>query len=156
MLSNLTVLDVTNNALNGTLPTGLCQNSFLRILDIQYNNFEGPIPMELANCGSLVQMRAGFNSLTSIPNYFRRNNLQYLELSSNYLHGALPLELGLGSALSTLKLDNNRFLGNLSSEFVFSNLPKLQVLNLSSNQFVGPIPPSLVNCTNLFTLDFEL
>jgi Leucine-rich repeat (LRR) protein len=156
MLSNLTVLDVTNNAFNGTLPTGLCQNSCLRILDIQYNNFDGPIPMELRNCGSLVRMRAGFNSLTSIPNYFGRNsNLQYLELSSNYLHGALPLELGLGSALSTLKLDNNRFFGNLSSELVFSNLPNLQVLNLSSNQFVGPIPPSLVNCTNLFILDLS-
>ncbi|CAK9264653.1 unnamed protein product [Sphagnum jensenii] len=156
MLSNLTVLDVTNNAFNGTLPTGLCQNSCLRILDIQYNNFDGPIPMELTNCGSLVRMRAGFNSLTSIPNYFGRNsNLQYLELSSNYLHGALPLELGLGSALSTLKLDNNRFFGNLSSELVFSNLPNLQVLNLSSNQFVGPIPPSLVNCTNLFILDLS-
>ncbi|CAM6063020.1 unnamed protein product [Sphagnum tenellum] len=156
MLSNLTVLDVTNNAFNGTLPTGLCQNSCLRILDIQYNNFDGPIPMELTNCGSLVRMRAGFNSLTSIPNYFGRNsNLQYLELSSNSLHGALPLELGLGSALSTLKLDNNRFFGNLSSELVFSNLPNLQVLNLSSNQFVGPIPPSLVNCTNLFILDLS-
>lgn len=156
MMSNLSVLDIRKNSFNGTLPTGLCQNQLLNFVDIGWNMFQGSIPMELASCGSLATFSAKFNFFTSIPNSFGKDNshLTILDVSWNHLQGPLPLELGVNSNLSNLALGNNGLWGDLSP-LVFSSLPNLQKLNLSSNRFTGPIPDSLASCKELYLLDLS-
>ena len=154
-MSNLSVLDIRNNSFNGTLPEGLCTAGNLEFLDIKDNMFEGAIPISLATCRSLRRFRAGYNQFTSLPAGFGDNTeLSYLELSSNELEGLLPPGLGINSNLSSLLLDNNKLSGDLSP-LAFSQLPNLQYLNLSCNNFTGEIPETISNCKKIYVLDLS-
>uniref|UniRef100_A0A7I4FK56 non-specific serine/threonine protein kinase n=1 Tax=Physcomitrium patens TaxID=3218 RepID=A0A7I4FK56_PHYPA len=154
-MDNLSVLDIRNNTFNGTLPEGLCNSGKLEFLDIQDNMFEGAIPSSLAACRSLRRFRAGYNRFTSLPAGFGNNTvLDRVELTCNQLEGPLPLGLGVNSNLGYLALGNNKLSGNLS-RLMFSNLPNLESLNLSSNNLTGEIPTTVSSCTKLFSLDLS-
>nr|APU94854.1 leucine-rich repeat receptor-like protein kinase [Pohlia nutans] len=156
LMSSLTVFDIRNNSFNGTLPSGLCTGGKLEFLDILDNRFEGAIPSSLATCRSLKRFRAGYNRFTSLPAGFGNNTgLNWIELSSNQLAGPLPPGIGINSNLSKLALDDNKLSGDLSP-LVFSKLPNLEFLNLSSNNFTGEIPVTISSCKRLFVLDLSL
>jgi len=78
--------------------------------------------------------------------------LNYLELSSNFLTGTLPSELGFLSALMYLYLDNNRFEGTLSSAML-SPLVTLEYLAVNSNRLSGPLPYDWRSLSSLLYLD---
>ncbi|KAK1614947.1 hypothetical protein QYE76_020464 [Lolium multiflorum] len=80
--------------------------------------------------------------------------LQYLDLSHNSLYGALPLELVSSSSMIILDVSFNQLNGTLGG--LSSSTPSwpLQVLNISSNLFIGEFPSSMwKTMANLVTLN---
>ncbi|XP_076887888.1 putative inactive receptor kinase At5g10020 [Bidens hawaiensis] len=138
LLRNLHVLDLSDNVLNGKLPTSFGALPNLEVLRLSNAQLFGPIPEELLE--SLMPLkevdlsRNGFSG--SIPK-INSTSLITLNLSSNELSGSLPPSLG---NCQIVDLSNNLLKDDIS---VFETWTSpLQVLDLSSNQLTG-------NFTNL-------
>ncbi|CAN4113866.1 unnamed protein product [Withania somnifera] len=71
------------------------------------------------------------------------DQLRTLNLSHNFLKGTVPFTLLHLPKLEVLDLSNNDFFGLFPNSI---NLPSLQVLNISDNSFGGPVPVGI--CEN--------
>ncbi|GJT99944.1 kinase-like domain-containing protein [Tanacetum coccineum] len=80
------------------------------------------------------------------------NQLEYLDLEGNHLHGNVPSSIGSLAGLTTLDLGLNQFKGTIP--VAIGKLQNLQILSLYHNQFSGPIPYSIGNLSSLNTLWF--
>ncbi|CAL9189949.1 unnamed protein product [Musa hybrid cultivar] len=105
-------INLSQNQINGTLPTFLEQMTNLATLKLSMNLLEGPIPR--------------------LPPYLR-----YLYLYNNSFSGSLP-SISLPLELELLDLSHNHISGNIPS--FICNLTQLRILDLSSNQISGEIP----------------
>ena len=76
-----------------------------------------------------------------------------LSLPNSKLSGILPADLGKLSALRRLNLGNNKFFGNLPSDFF--NAKELKSLILSGNSLSGPLPLQIGKLNSLRTLDLS-
>ncbi|WZZ33259.1 hypothetical protein YC2023_016660 [Brassica napus] len=107
----------------------------LKILDLCYNSFDGPIPEYISEFIKLTNLHLEHNDFTgSIPRSISNLvNLKLLHLSDNKLTGEIPRFI-LENMSSTFS--HNRFssLENTSQEIV------IDILDLSSNSFRGPFP----------------
>ncbi|KAF7819251.1 putative inactive leucine-rich repeat receptor-like protein kinase [Senna tora] len=83
----------------------------------------------------------------------RLSSLEIVNMSSNFLYGAIPQELSSLSNLQTLILDDNMFAGQLPDWL--DSLPALTVLSLRNNLFNGSLPYSLGNLENLRILSLS-
>ncbi|KAL1809786.1 hypothetical protein ACET3Z_026776 [Daucus carota] len=179
-LSALTTLNLSNNLLNGTLPSELSQlrsleqlilsNNYLTgeipstlglysklgLLDLSWNKFFGAIPEGL---GNLLQIRYMFlnNNLLSgeIPKALGRcTDLDKLDLSYNMLTGSIPPDVkGMREIRMYLNLSHNQLQGSLPLEL--SKLQNVQEIDLSSNNLTGSIFVQISNCIALRMLNFS-
>ncbi|KAI5074296.1 hypothetical protein GOP47_0010257 [Adiantum capillus-veneris] len=108
-------LKVSHNLLSGNLPPWFGQLMMVEEIDLSHNRFAGTIPENLGDSMSL----------------------KYLNLSGNCLNGEIPLHLSNIPKLISLDLSSNELTGLLPS-----TLQHLQFLNVSFNNFEGPIPIS--------------
>ncbi|KAF8042945.1 hypothetical protein BT93_A1318 [Corymbia citriodora subsp. variegata] len=116
--NDLSVLDLQENGLSGTISLTFGKNAVLRSLHLSGNKFEGLLPRSLTNC----------------------TQLEALDLSSNKLNDTFPRWLEILPSLRVLDMRSNRLhgsIGNPGTEFTFL---QLRILNLSSNEFTGPLP----------------
>ncbi|XP_076881063.1 uncharacterized protein LOC143529075 [Bidens hawaiensis] len=104
----------------------------LEILDISISNFQGVLPGSIGNLS---------------------NQLHYLSLAQNQLHGNIPISIDNLVGVSSLHLANNRFTGNIPS--TIGNLENIQVVRLDKNQLVGRIPYAIGNLSSLLTLSLS-
>ncbi|KAK4607794.1 hypothetical protein RGQ29_001563 [Quercus rubra] len=163
---NLQYLFASNNNLTGEIPSLICNASSLEVLDLSHNNFSGTIPkcLVLSNVLSVLDLR--MNSLNgTIPSTFsKRNKLRNINLNGNQVEGLLPRSLENCRHLEVLDLGNNRIndtfpywlgsilklqvlvirsnkfrgcIGNRKTKFPF---PNLRILDISNNEFSGPLP----------------
>ncbi|XP_010064821.2 receptor-like protein 53 [Eucalyptus grandis] len=115
---SLLVLDLQENGLSGTISLTFGKDAVLRSLHLNRNKFEGPLPRSVINC----------------------KQLEALDLSGNNLSDTFPKWLENLPSLRLLALRLNRLygsIGNPGTEFPF---PQLHILDLSSNEFTGPLP----------------
>jgi Leucine-rich repeat (LRR) protein len=96
---HVTILNIQNNGLSGSIPTELGNLSRLGVLYLSRNQLSGSIPTELGNL----------------------SRLEELYLSENQLSGSIPAELGNLSNLNRLYLGSNELCGNIPLEFLNSN-----------------------------------
>lgn len=90
--------------------------------------------------------------LTKIPEYvFNQTNLEELNVSNNYLTGAIQSQIGQLKNLKVLNASYNQMTG-VPAEV--GQLQNLQVLDLSYNQLTG-LPNELGNLKNLKTLNLS-
>ncbi|KAF3634306.1 putative LRR receptor-like serine/threonine-protein kinase-like [Capsicum annuum] len=160
----VTALNLSSMNLKGMVPTQLGNLSFLISLDIRNNNFHGSLPEELARLRRMKRINAMNNNFTcTIPSFFGMlPNLQSLylsfnqlsELQDNKLTGAIPPTMFNQSSLKQIGLTNNILYGKLPGN-ICDNLPNLEALALSKNQFDGLIPPNLQNCSKLEILSLS-
>eukprot|EP01018_Ginkgo_biloba_P002723 Gb_38790 [translate_table: standard] len=90
---SMTDLDLSNNALSGTIPSELCKwVPYLVTLDLSQNRLTGPIPPEIYNCTYLNIIRLNDNQLSGeIPwQLTRLDRLKELNVADNKLSGLIP------------------------------------------------------------------
>ena len=149
MLHSLTALLLSENDFSGTIPVGLTDNTGLITLHLFNNNLTGGIPAEIGLISSLQELDLGFNMLNGgIPSEIAMlTNLNNLQLGSNQLTGSIPSEIGNLSALQKFDISQNQIGGTLPSELgALSNLTQLV---FHSNMIGGLIPASYGNLTSL-------
>jgi hypothetical protein len=98
ILTTLTVIDFSNNRLEGSIPESIGRLISLCVLNISHNAFTGKIPAQL---GSMT-------------------DLESLDLSCNQISGEIPQELTDLTFLSVLNLSNNHLVGKIPQENQFS------------------------------------
>ncbi|XP_057841785.1 receptor-like protein EIX1 [Cryptomeria japonica] len=92
ILSTLTVIDLSNNQLNGHVPFEFGKLKGLRFLNLSRNNLRGIIPPSLGEMDQLESLDLSTNRFSgSIPAEFQSLTLlAYLNLSNNNLSGSIP------------------------------------------------------------------
>ncbi|XP_072077098.1 uncharacterized protein [Arachis hypogaea] len=118
-LTQLVVLDISNNYINGTIPQELSKLERLVMLDLSANSFDGSIPLILGQMSSLTHMN----------------------LSNNLLYGDLPFTLANLTQLLVLDLSQNKLSGFIPHEI--GKLTNLLTIDLSSNSLSAPIPEQI-------------
>ncbi|XP_017979845.1 PREDICTED: receptor-like protein 12 [Theobroma cacao] len=176
----LKVLDLSNNKIYGQI-SGVCNMKFLEILDLSHNNLSGIIPQCIGSFSkSLSSLNLKMNKLHGIipPTFARGCGLKNLNLNSNHLEGPLTrsisnckdlevLDLGNNkindtfphwivalSELQVLVLHSNKFQGLIGASKNPQSLSKLRIIDLSQNNFFGPLPISFIkNFKGMMNLD---
>jgi hypothetical protein len=181
-LVDLKWLDLSNNALTGTIPSGQGNSTLssssspppLESMYVKGNQLEGGLPFfphlqrvraqrnlltfldeRYATLGvSLIYLYAYNNEIGgSLPSTWNTPHLQIIDMGFNNLVGPLPQELWDLPKLHSLVLDNNQISGNLPAT---SKCRTLNQVWLNSNQLDGSIPSSFgVNWVNLTSLKLQ-
>ncbi|KAB2055440.1 hypothetical protein ES319_A11G038100v1 [Gossypium barbadense] len=173
-------LDLSENKFHGELPGEISNCRDLVILNVGGNNFTGPIPSELGSISSIEALFLGDNRFSSLipESLLNLTNLEFLDVSKHSFGGEIQKIFGRfkqvkflllhGNAytggidtsgilklqnISRLDLSKNQFSGPLPVEI--SQMPSLNFLMLSNNQFTGSIPPEYGNFSQLQTLDLS-
>ncbi|KAM4113366.1 hypothetical protein ACJW30_05G215600 [Castanea mollissima] len=134
LLTSLKSLNLSNNALEGSLPTKeLSVFKDLEILDLRNNRLNG---------SETVQ---DFKSLSKL------SKLKHLDLGGNQFDIRILRSLGALSTLKSLKLDWNDMKGPLY-DLDFAALDALELLDMSGNELTGNVPPSIGALSSLMSL----
>ncbi|XP_075637276.1 LRR receptor-like serine/threonine-protein kinase EFR isoform X1 [Castanea sativa] len=155
-LVNLELLVLSLNFLGGTLPDGLGKLQKLKHLFLDNNTFSGPIPSSLGNLSMLIMLSMEKNKLEGKipPSLGNCQNLLFLNISSNNLTDTIPKQvIGLSSLSISLDMSHNFLIGALP--FEVGNLIHLAWLDLSNNRLSGKIPTTLETCLSLEHLYLE-
>ncbi|CAN6689161.1 unnamed protein product [Malus baccata var. baccata] len=173
ILLQLKYLDLSYNHISGrlplqlkcTIPPSICNLQSLSILslrnnhmwplmlivDVGYNNLSGNIPSSMGVPSSLLVLRMNDNNLGgTIPSSVWRNctSLRSIDLGGNKFTGNMTLWIGSNApGLFFIRLRSNLLSGHISDQLC--NLPLLDILDPSHNNFSGPIPKCLKNMMSL-------
>ncbi|KAH7851015.1 hypothetical protein Vadar_006044 [Vaccinium darrowii] len=140
-MTQLTVLELTENQFKGEIPNSMKNLCSLRILDLLGNSFSGEIVSPLYGCirTSLKELNPERNSFTGqLPNYLGEfKNLERLLIRDNSFSGPLPSSLGRLSYLRELGASYNQLNGSIPVGLGL--LSNLQILDLSHNSLGGMV-----------------
>lgn len=156
--NSVTTLDLWNFNISGPMPPGIFgQLTNLTHLNIGGTSLNGTIPTDLLNCSKLVFLNMSTTwmaGLLPLDLGEKLPLLQYLDFSYASFVGPIPDSVGDLLQLETLKLTNTNFSGFLPSSI--GNLQNLRELFMGFNNFTSvPFPSVLANLVNLETLQLE-
>ncbi|XP_071935278.1 probable LRR receptor-like serine/threonine-protein kinase At1g53430 isoform X3 [Coffea arabica] len=139
-LSQLSILDLCDNKLEGPLPKFLSELKSLRGLYLCNNLFNESIPPEIGGCPKLEYLVLYNNSLSGkLPDELGHvSTLRGLNLAENQFWGRLPESLGSLALLEEMYVMNNLFDDQLPQSF--QKLTKLKAFNIRGNAFNKSIP----------------
>ncbi|KAL2577543.1 hypothetical protein AAZV13_16G141500 [Glycine max] len=149
--TNLHDLSLYHNMLEGPIPDGFgkVMNS-LEVLYLSDNKLQGEIPSFFGNMCALQSLDLSNNKLNGEFSSFFRNSswcnrhiFKSLYLSYNRLTGMLPKSIGLLSELEDLNLAGNSLEGDVTESHL-SNFSKLKNLYLSESSLSLKFVPSWV------------
>ena len=148
-LQKLSYLSFHNNQLIGEIPSEIGQLRLLTVLRLSNNQLTGKIPIEIGQLQILGDLSFHNNQLTgNIPSEIGQlRELKILELGNNRLSGKTPTEIGQLQNLTHLNLDNNQLTGEIPSEI--GQLRELMGLGLGNNQLTGKIPDPIGQLSKL-------
>ncbi|XP_064959128.1 receptor-like protein EIX2 isoform X1 [Musa acuminata AAA Group] len=179
-LSELSELYLPSNSLVGNVTESHFANlAILKFLDISQNTLRVILPDDwvppfdaftigMSSCHLGTIIPSWIRTQTSLENlYLSRTGLwgtipawfsgfnpsgwHYLDLSSNSLHGSLPVVRSVEQSI--INLSNNSFSGPLPRSFAADLNPS--ILTLSDNRISGDFPPFFCNMTLLEVLDLS-
>ena len=155
MLTELRRLELPGNHLHGNVPDAIGDLAALTHLDLRWNSLDGHVPPSLANLTRLASLLLSANRLTGPipPDLGRLVYLTRLDLSHNELSGEIPPTLGLLSHLNALGLRGNRLRGPLPPQL--AGMSKLNRLYLDNNELSGEIPAEFGGLSELTHLDLS-
>ncbi|TYI85382.1 hypothetical protein E1A91_D05G437900v1 [Gossypium mustelinum] len=146
----LQILDLSHNYLSGTIPQcfGNLSNS-LEFLNLKKNKFYGTIPPTFAKGCQLSNLNLNGNLLEGplTPSILNCRGLEVLDLGNNKINDTFPHWLGSLPQLQVLVLKSNHMHGSLCVNSSKSSpfFSKIQIFDLSSNCFSGPLPVRYIN-----------
>ncbi|CAL9002859.1 unnamed protein product [Prunus brigantina] len=149
--SSVSVLDLHSNQLQGQIPFF---SPSARYLDYSKNRFSSSIPTDIGDfLASTVFLSLSSNNLHGvIPVSICNASYEVLDMSNNSLSGMVnPQCLAEMKSLRVLILRKNNLTGTLSNRF--TGYCGLRALDLGRNQIEGQLPKSLASCTNLEILN---
>ncbi|KAJ9129912.1 hypothetical protein P3X46_035212 [Hevea brasiliensis] len=148
-LSFLKTLSLLNNGFSGQIPQELGNLFRLQVLSLENNSFTGEIPSNISHCTNVVYLGLGGNKLVgSIPKELESLfKLQQLVIPDNNLTGGVPPFLGNLSSLEIVLAAGNKFGGTIPDSL--GRLVKLRVLALGLNILSGTIPSSIYNLSSI-------
>ncbi|GFY93556.1 hypothetical protein Acr_09g0000020 [Actinidia rufa] len=172
-LVNLQVLDLSENDINGMIPSCLKNLTSIQLLDLSYNQLSGNLDLSpLSHLTTLEELYL-FHNRFEIPipfvSFFNHSKLKVLvgpfmtpshpnlhtaeiDISYNRFDGQVPTNIGLiFPNLKMLDLSSNLFGGQIPP--ALGDLHSLQILDLSNNSFSGHVPEHLaIGCSSLWSL----
>ena len=144
----ITTLRLASSKLK-TFPDFLRNQSKLTILDLSNNQIQGVIPDWISELSNLLYLNLSYNNLTmTVGPLLSLSSLSILDLHSNQLEGELPV---LPPIATYLDFSRNNFNSAIPAN-VGNSLPFAYFFSLSSNKFHGGIPQSLCSATYLQVL----
>ncbi|XP_037415899.1 brassinosteroid LRR receptor kinase BRI1-like [Triticum dicoccoides] len=156
IFARLDVLDLSDNNITGDGELSLMGG--VRRLNLAGNKISGALPVPVfPNCSRMESLDLSRNLISGevLPGFLSGcTALASLNLFSNHLEGAFPLDIAFPASLSYLNLSNNNFSGELPAD-AFIGLPRLSSLSLSFNHFSGAVPDSLGRLAELRVLDLS-
>ncbi|KAA8534094.1 hypothetical protein F0562_031713 [Nyssa sinensis] len=156
--SDLRLVDLMFNDLVGKIPALFGSLSKLTFLGLHADNLIGGIPPSLSNLTLLQRLSLGSNSLTGIipDSTGRLTNLQFFGMGQNKLSGSVPPSLFNISSLSLshIFIPANRLTGSIPQNIGLT-LPNLQRISVGGNHFEGPFPVSFSNASRMRVLDIS-
>ncbi|TYJ38679.1 hypothetical protein E1A91_A04G008500v1 [Gossypium mustelinum] len=138
--STIKVFLISNNSFNGEVSSLICNVTFLQLLDLSYNNLSGTIPQCFGNLSkSLEFLNLKKNKFygTIPPTFAKGCQLSDFNLNGNLLEGPLTPSILNCKGLEVLNLGNNKI--NDTFPHWLGGLPQLQVLVLKSNHMHGSL-----------------
>ncbi|CAD6239770.1 unnamed protein product [Miscanthus lutarioriparius] len=150
-LSSISLLMAHGNKLSGEIPQSICEATSLMLLDLSNNDLIGSIPSCLMeDMSRLNVLNLKGNQLHGrLPNSLKQDcAFEALDFSDNQIEGQLPRSLVACKDLEVFDIGKN--LINDTFPCWMSMLPKLQVLVLKSNRFMGDVGPSISEYQNSF------
>ncbi|KAL5797172.1 hypothetical protein ACOSQ2_001992 [Xanthoceras sorbifolium] len=158
-LTSLSVLDLSNNGFNSSIPSWLFNLTDLVYVDLSSNNFQSELP-RLGKICKLRVLDLSFNKINGEIKEFTdalskctNCSLKLLNLGYNKLGGFIPESLGYLKNLKYLLLMGNSFSGSIPESI--GNLSSLEEFYLSENGMKGTIPVSLGQLSSLIALDLK-
>jgi len=143
--SRVTVIDLNNKDLSGTIPSELGDLSNLQVLRLDNNSLTGTLPSELGNLReNLRVLHLDHNNLSGElpPELSYLKNAQDVEVDQNSLSGTLPSEYGALANVQDLDVGDNSVSGTLPSE-LGSLRENLQHFDVANNNLIGTMPDSI-------------
>ncbi|KAL0865515.1 hypothetical protein Bca101_044633 [Brassica carinata] len=137
----LSFLDLSQNSFTGPIPQCL-GGSINGVMNLRHNNLNGKLPDVICRSGSLTTIAVSFNLITgklprSLANCTR---LKFLDVRGNNITDTFPFWLNALPLLQVVLLSSNRFYGSVSSPQHTLPFSKLQLLDISHNNFNGSLP----------------
>ncbi|MCH81089.1 LRR receptor-like serine/threonine-protein kinase FLS2-like [Trifolium medium] len=158
-ITSLSVLDLSANPFNSSIPSWLFNMSTLTNLNLYHSSIIGLVPSTLGRwklCKlQVLQLSTNFliGDIAEMIEAMSCSNrsLKFLYLSQNQLTGKLPNSLGKFNHLFGLDLSDSGISGPIPTSI--GNLSNLGSLNLEGNMMNGTIPESIGQLTNLYSLN---
>ncbi|XP_044464199.1 receptor-like protein EIX2 [Mangifera indica] len=155
-LSSLVNLDLSHNKLNGFIPLSLGNMSSMEHLDLSSNKLNGSLfPIHFVNLTKLSFFYASQNTLTMevYPDWKPPFQLRVLGLRSCHIGLQFPSWVLLQKKLSHLDISNSGISDVIPNQF-WKSISGYNYLNLSHNQIYGKIP-NLIEANQLESLDLS-
>ncbi|XP_015170532.1 probable LRR receptor-like serine/threonine-protein kinase At3g47570 [Solanum tuberosum] len=123
--------------------------SSLLYLSVSQNSIEGEVPSDIGGLKAIVELYLYSNHFSGmIPSTFGElQNLQYLDLSNNSFFGQIPLSFANLISLDYLNLSLNALSGTIPKSL--EKLAYLKSINVSFNDLEGEIPSGVFENSTL-------
>ncbi|XP_056173307.1 receptor-like protein 9DC3 [Syzygium oleosum] len=145
--AKLEIIDLSNNSLTGSLPRCLTNfSTSLSVLNVRKNYLEGTIPQAFSSRSGLIALALSQNRFEgTLPrSLVKCRYLEVLDLGDNQIEDTFPRWLGTLPELRVLVLRSNNLKDLLDIPSGAHLFPKLHILDLSNNNFSGPLPANLM------------
>uniref|UniRef100_A0A803LMH5 Uncharacterized protein n=1 Tax=Chenopodium quinoa TaxID=63459 RepID=A0A803LMH5_CHEQI len=163
---SLQTLDLNNNFMQGRIPRSLAYCKDLRVLDLGNNQLTDTFPCHLNSLFNLQVLVLHSNKLHGTIVCPQSHSiwplLQIMDVASNHFVGELKSQIlfkwRLMMAGLTKEKSKSRFLqcsGSTGDYYQNSVSVNFKVLNLSYNSFLGHIPSSFGNLSQIESLDLS-
>lgn len=148
-LNHLEYFGSLRNPFGGSLPPQIF-NCPLRNISIRESNISGVIPSSITSCATLsnIELEGLFaGGIPQLPNV-----ASYVVLRGDFT-GNFPTHIFNNNALSSLTITGGASGGLTNIPNTWNLLSNLNSLNLSRNNFSGPIPSTILSLSNLYNLE---